>query len=63
MDDEVREQLTEFLDGLSPEEHMALSDASAERLEHLAQLAYADAKERLNEFRAAHPEFCDPEDA
>jgi hypothetical protein len=41
------------------EEHEALSDDSVARLERLAEVAYVGAAERLNEFRAEHPEYRD----
>jgi hypothetical protein len=62
VDDSFRDLLTEFLDGLTIEEHAALSDESAERVERLAQFVYVAAEERLNEFRAAHQEFLPPLD-
>lgn len=62
MDDPFRDLLAEFLDGLTIEEHAELSDESVERLTRLAHFAYVGAEERLNEFRAAHPEFRDRSD-
>ena len=57
MDDPFRDLLVEFLDGLTIDEHAVLSDETCERLAHYV---YADAAERLNEFRAENPRFRDP---